>query len=110
MRNKNATRREKDHLHLLRYLVVSERGDTRLSVGKPALKASDIAIQIHLNVPLAVFRKPQLEATITIPEEAGAPDTLTAATTEAMSDAVKQATGLTLDIRVVNPTPPETRS
>lgn len=96
-----------DILTIKRWLAISPGGSTSITVNQPRLEASSIAILLEINVPKAIFRKPQLRAVVNIPAEAGAPAEIDASVTEDMVDAVRQATGLTLQINVVQPSTAE---
>ena len=56
-----------------RYLIVGKRRNSkptaRLTVTTPALESHEIAVKISLDIPEELFTKPQLEATIKVPED-----------------------------------------
>ncbi len=88
-------------MRIARYLSIAPDGITKLSAGPPRLGPASIALLLNIEIPDALFRKPSLQATITVPKEAGSPAEITAQVIANMADAVKQATGLTLAISVV---------
>jgi hypothetical protein len=87
------------------YLVIKrERGGmqrptVRAVAGYPSLHRDERAINLKMSLPLALFETPSLSASITVehPEQAVHIDA------SAVSEAVRQVTGLDVDIRVVGP-------
>jgi len=84
-----------------KWLTINSNGSARLTSGKPDLVWNEISIYLDLNVPDALFKKPRLEATINIPEEAAGPDKLTSEVVENVKEAIETATGLTFSINVI---------
>lgn len=56
------------------YLVVDEYGGMKLTRRRPALAARDVLVGLEVTVPMAVFRKPQLKASVVVPPQAGVTD------------------------------------
>lgn len=52
------------------YLFVNSKGSVRIRKTKTSMGADEIAIQVDLTVPNQLFKKPQLQASISIPEDA----------------------------------------
>jgi hypothetical protein len=75
----------------------------RMTSKSPALKSDEVAIAINLELPDALFTRPQLQAQITIPKEAVSKPVIDAAITDNIEQAVKAATGFDLKITVVAP-------
>lgn len=65
------------------------------------LDSSEVAIFLEINLPDALFKKPRLEAKITVPDEAAASGVIDSVVSENVQEAIKQATGLTFSIDVV---------
>lgn len=84
-----------------KWLTINSRGSARLTQSKPGLNWDEISILLDVNLPDALFKKPRLEATINIPEEAAGPDVLNSEVVENVQEAIKTATGLTFSINVV---------
>lgn len=53
------------------YLIVDKGGAMRLSRRPPPLSAGEVAIGLQVDVPRAVFERPQLKAEVTVPAGAG---------------------------------------
>ena len=87
-------------IELTRYLAIQPNGATKISTKAPRLGPNAISMLLTIRIPEAVFRKPALSARIEIPKEAGAPSTINAKTIADATEAVRQATGLTLSIEV----------
>lgn len=84
------------------YLIVNKNGAVRTVKTSPSLAFNEIAIQLSLNLPAQLFMKPKLTAEITIPPEAAAPEILPVEVVDNVRDAIQQATGLAVQLEVVN--------
>ncbi len=83
------------------WLIVNSRGSVRVRTTKPAMKWNEIALLLEVNLPDALFRRPRLEAKVTIPEEAAGTETINANVVENVREAIESATGLNFDISVI---------
>ena len=88
-------------MRVQKWLTINSRGSTRLTQSKPSIFANEISILLDINLPKALFEKPRLEASITIPEEAAGPDLITTEVIENVSEAIEKSTGLTFAINVI---------
>lgn len=70
----------------------------RVTAGAPALKRNERSINLKLNLPLALFETPSIVATINV-ADTGAQVSIDA---EAVSEAVRQAIGMDIDLQVVD--------
>lgn len=90
---------------LHRYLVVGKKRHSKptvsVKVSPPALQAHEIAIRVNLNIPDQLFEKPQLEASITVPEGAIAAPVIDAEMVDNIEEVVSQTLGVSLSISVV---------
>lgn len=84
-------------------MTINSRGAARLTKGRPSLYADEISMQLNMELPDALFRKPRLEASIKIPEEAVQTEVINSDVTDNISEAIKSSTGLDVVIRIVNP-------
>lgn len=57
-------------LILRKYLVVNEKGKTRVTSNIPSLSSDEIAIQLNLEIPKKLFKKPTLKADLKIDDSA----------------------------------------
>lgn len=87
------------------WLTINKRGKTRLSKNRPSLAVDEVSIRLNVDLPDALFTKPRLEASVTIPEEASTPELLSATVVENVREAVESVTGLKFAVTVVQETP-----
>lgn len=87
------------------YLVVKrERGGMRRPTvkavaGYPSMNRDERAINLKIKLPLALFETPSLSASIVVAE----PEQAVHIEATALAAAVRQVTGLDVDIKVVEP-------
>lgn len=74
------------------------RASVRCTKTQPALSSNEVAFKLNLELPDALFTKPRLEATISVPESAVSAPVIEAETIDNVAEAIKKATGL--DVRV----------
>jgi hypothetical protein len=92
------------------YLVVSARkrytywepGATRVTKKKPSLASNEVAIHVNLDIPTALFEKPVLTFTATLPNVSGSFD-LTPKVQANIADYIRQQTGMTVEIKAPEP-------
>lgn len=85
------------------YLVIGKGGSVAAKKNKPSLSFDEIAIAMNLELPDALFKKPALEATVTIPAEAALPQNIEADVVANVKEAIQTSTGLEVRISVVQP-------
>lgn len=79
------------------YRDLLARVDTRV----PALAVGEIALKLEVNVPVGLFQRPQLKASITIPEDKVTPSVLSASVLDNVKEVLEQQTGMDISIAVV---------
>lgn len=92
-----------------KYLIISAqksrygglREKTRLAERVPTLEGNEISLRLELDIPDAVFQRPQLEARMTIPDTAVKDINITPDITDNISQIIKEATGLTMVVSVI---------
>lgn len=82
------------------YLVVSSTGKVRVNKSLPNLNWDEVKIKIMLDIPDKIFEQPQLQANITIPQEAVPESPLSAKVVDNVKEAIQKATGLNFAITV----------
>jgi len=87
------------------YLVVTSNGGIRTVKGKPDLKWDEIAVLINLELPKSLFMKPQIQASISIPEEAGQPNEITCEVMDNLKEAIEASMGIEVKLSII-PTEP----
>lgn len=86
-----------------KWLTVNRKGSCRITKGQPGLDWDEVAIQLEIDLPNALFEKPRLEAKITVPDDAAASHTISTVVSDNVQEAIEQATGLTFSIAVADP-------
>ena len=82
------------------WLIFSSGGNVRLTRTRPSLSRDERAMACNALIPKALFRSPELRATFTIDYD-GAPNF--DIDVQAASEALKQAIGVDIDLRVNAP-------
>lgn len=75
------------------------RPSARITAGYPSLARYERAINLKVNLPLALFEAPQITARIDV----AAPDQPVTIDASAIADAVRGVIGMDIDIAVTNP-------
>ena len=88
-----------------RYLIVGKKRNhqpnARIAVTSPALESHEIAIKVSLDVPDALFTKPQLEASIAIPSDSIAAPVIEADVIDNIKEIVSKELGVDLSIGLI---------
>lgn len=88
------------------YLVLSQKGyynlSGRLTSKTPGLSAGEIVVKLNVNVPDALFSRPQLQASITVPDNM-APSTISAQVLDNVKEVLQQQTGMDITVSLVEP-------
>lgn len=85
------------------WLVINKNGVKKTLKQKPSLEWDELAVKIHLDIPNELFRRPTLEATLTVadvPNNAYCPDVVVNT-----AELIEQQTGAKIDFRVVQDDP-----
>lgn len=90
-------------MKIKKWLTVASNKSARLTAGKPSLDWDEVSIMLEVDIPDAMFKRPRLEAKITVPDEAAAAETINASVSDNVQEAIEQATGLTFSISVAKP-------
>jgi hypothetical protein len=89
------------------YLVVKKKGyytlAGRLANKSPSLDVGEVAIKVSVKVPRGLFDRPQLQASITIPEDSITPPVLDATILDNVREVMKATMGFDVEISVVDP-------
>lgn len=73
------------------------RPSIRTSKGKPACKANEVAVEVRLQLPESLFKKPTLRATIAVPDSQAPPE-ITPEIEQNIAQTVFDQTGIRLEI------------
>ena len=90
-------------MKVTKWLTIHADGGARITAKRPALSPHEVAILLKIDLPDALFRRPRLEAKVTIPDEAAVNETINAVVAENVKEAIEQATGLTFSVCVKQP-------
>jgi hypothetical protein len=82
----------------------------KTSKNKPSLGRDEIVMKLCLEVPSSLFSKPSLEAKICVPADQVSRKVITPEIQDNIKEAVKQSTGLDLNIKILEPGDDETKS
>ena len=91
-------------MKLSKWLTISSRGATRMTSSKPRLNADEISMNLNIELPDALFEKPALVASITVPDEAAVSEVINSIVYDNVEEAIETATGLAFAISVANTT------
>lgn len=89
-----------------RYLAIEKSrrgGSARITTQPPNLKRNEIAVLLNLDIPDALFEKPQLQASITIPDDAVTQPIIDASVVDNIEVVLQQELGVDLSVAVVEP-------
>lgn len=73
---------------------------SRVSHRSPSLQPGEIAIRIQFQIPAAMFTRPQIEATVVIPDESVTPAKLDAKVLDNIRETIGQMIGLEVKIQL----------
>lgn len=85
------------------WLIVSNKGSTHTRKTKPDLGRNEVAIKMNLSLPDALFQRPHLQADVAIDPKNVTTFPLNTEVLQGVKDAVKQSTGVDLNIQIVDP-------
>lgn len=90
------------------YIVVKPKGvfydlAARYASRTPALSKDEIAIKLNISVPDALFTRPQLQASVVIPEDAVTKPVLDAQVLDNVREVIEQQTGMDVRVSLVEP-------
>jgi hypothetical protein len=75
------------------------RPTVRVAKNKPDTLANEVAIKVSLDLPIGLFRRPQLSATISVPEDT-LPVEISADIQDNIVEAIRQASGMDVKLTV----------
>lgn len=88
------------------YLIVRKASSgykdlkVRVTEREPALAVGEIAVFVSVSLPAALFSRPLLRATVTVPSEGVEPATINAEVSAGVVAAVRAATGLDMRLTI----------
>ncbi len=85
------------------FLIVNKKGGVRTTKTQPDLRWDEISIQMNLDLPDNLFRKPLLSASITVDEKKVTPAVISPEITNNIQESIKQHTGVEVKLIIVEP-------
>ncbi len=67
----------------------------------PTLKGNEVSLRLKLELPDAMFERPQLEATMSVPIDAVPEIKITSDVTDNIEKIIKETIGLTMNVSVI---------
>lgn len=83
------------------YLTVNNRGTVKATKNRPNLGFDEVAVEMNLTLPNALFTKPQLVASIVVPDSAAAPKEVSVETADNIRDAIESVAGMEVRLEIV---------
>jgi len=85
------------------YLTVNDNGTVKATRKAQNVSINEVCMGFSLDLPDVLFRRPQIEASVTVDAKDVAPFQINADTSNMVKEAIKQSTGLEVKLTVVNP-------
>ncbi len=82
------------------YLILSEGGSVRTTIKRPKLNENEISVGVTLEFPRDLFKKPQLNARLTISDDAVSRPEITSAVMDGMKQAIEEGTGMKVSLSI----------
>lgn len=73
----------------------------RLVQKVPTLKGNEFSLRLQLDIPDAIFKRPQLSAELTVPDTAVSSININPDVTKKIESIIKETTGLTMNVSVI---------
>lgn len=77
-----------------------KKATIRVGKSQPALKPNEIAFKLNIELPDALFTKPTLQASISVPASAVSPVVIEPLVIDNIQDTIKQQTGIDVKLSV----------
>lgn len=85
------------------YLTVGSNGFVKATKNPCAISLREVSIGCTMELPDVLFKRPQIEATITVDAKDVQPFNIDAETANNVKDAIQRSTGFEVKITIVNP-------
>lgn len=85
------------------YLKVKSNGSVSVSKNRPYTDINEVAVGLTIDLPDVLFKRPQIEASITVASDNVQPFHVDADTTNLVKNAIQSATGFEVKLTVINP-------
>lgn len=82
------------------YLTVNSRGGVKTTKNRPNVDWDEVSIKMNMDIPDMLFKKPQLTASISIPDSAATPKEIDVQMQDNIQNAIESATGLNVRLTI----------
>lgn len=83
------------------WIAVNKKGKVRASKGYPSnLTSDEVAFQLKISLPYALFDKPRLMATVTVPEDSVKEEIISENIIDNIGESLKQTLNMDINISV----------
>ena len=79
------------------------KSSARLTMRSPSLEPGEVPVRISLTLPVALFQRPSLEASIKVPESSAGQPVISADVQSGIAEAIRAATGMDVRLTVEGP-------
>lgn len=83
-----------------KFLVINRSGKIRIADRTPSLEADEISISLNFRIPISLFDKPRLTATIELPPSSVLPEVIPVELQDQITDAIKKGTGVNVTLSI----------
>jgi hypothetical protein len=85
------------------FITVNQNGSAKLTKKRQSVDFDEVSIGCQLELPDVLFKRPQIEANITVDAKDVQPFEISADTSNMVKEAIQQSTGLEVKLTVLNP-------
>ena len=85
---------------LRKYLVINSKGSAKVTKNSPKLLSDEIVMELKINIPDAIFKKPSLTAEIKIPEDAVNRPMIAADVAENIKNSLEKISGYDVTLKI----------
>lgn len=85
------------------FLVVNQNGTIKAVKTRPGLKWDEVSVAVTLQLPNVLFQKPQMNASIIVPETAISPVNIETDVADNIREAIETATGYQVKLTIQSP-------
>lgn len=89
---------------IYKYLTINSRGVVKVTEKEPrSLSSNEVSVVLSIRLPDGLFKRPRIKAEVEISNDVVLPNVLSAQVLIDAKEAIKAATGLDFDLKVVEP-------
>jgi hypothetical protein len=84
------------------HLVINKSGSVKAVKNKPGLDWDEVSVAVIMELPDMLFKKPQLQASIVIPDSAAVPKVIGVEVTDNIRNAIQEVSGLEVRLNIIS--------